>query len=79
MAGVDVTTVAELLGHKTLTMTLRYAHLALSQKVKAVSLLEETLAHKPVLLQKRPVIWYKNQFTTAPRSLETCHERSLPL
>jgi len=36
MAGVDITTVKELLGHKTLTMTLRYAHLAPAHKVDAV-------------------------------------------
>lgn len=40
MAGVDVTTIKELLGHKTLTMTLRYAHLAPSHKVKAVEMLD---------------------------------------
>jgi len=43
MAGVDITTIKELLGHKTLTMTLRYAHLAPSHKVKAVDLLDNTL------------------------------------
>jgi len=43
MAGVDLATVRELLGHKTLTMTLRYSHLALSHKVKAVDLLDSKL------------------------------------
>ena len=43
MAGIDIATVRELLGHKTLTMTLRYAHLAPSHKVKAVDILNPAL------------------------------------
>ena len=43
MAGVDITTVKELLGHKTLTMSLRYAHLAPSHKVKAVDILDNAI------------------------------------
>ncbi|MEO5359189.1 MAG: site-specific integrase [Nitrospirota bacterium] len=43
MAGVDITTVKELLGHKTLTMTLRYSHLAPAHKVKAVDILDNAI------------------------------------
>ena len=39
MASVDLNTVRELLGHKDLTMTLRYAHLAPEHKAAAVSLI----------------------------------------
>ena len=46
MAGVDLTTVKELLGHKTLTMTLRYSHLAPAHKMKAVDILDQAL-NKP--------------------------------
>lgn len=46
MAGVDITTVRELLGHKTLTMTLRYAHLAPTHKVKAVEVLDKAINTK---------------------------------
>jgi integrase len=49
MAGVDITTVKELLGHKTLNMTLRYSHLAPSHKVKAVAILDNTLNQKPTI------------------------------
>lgn len=42
MAGVDLKTVQELLGHADLTMTLRYAHLAPSHKAAAVERLSET-------------------------------------
>jgi hypothetical protein len=40
MAGVDIRTVAELMGHKSLQMTMRYAHLAPEHKAAAVAKLE---------------------------------------
>lgn len=52
MAGVDITTVKELLGHKTLTMTLRYAHLAPSHKARAVDALDDAINGTPENAQR---------------------------
>jgi len=38
MAGVDIVTVQELLGHKTIAMTKRYSHPTPDHKKKAVNL-----------------------------------------
>jgi site-specific recombinase XerD len=43
MAGVDIKTVQELMGHKTIAMTLRYSHLSLSHKQSAVDKLERCI------------------------------------
>lgn len=43
MAGIDITTVKTLLGHKTLTMTLRYSHLAPSHTRNALSVLDAAI------------------------------------
>jgi integrase len=43
MAGVDITTVSRLLGHKSLTMTLRYSHLAPNHLQSAVGVLDSAL------------------------------------
>ena len=40
MAGIEILTVKELLGNKTLAMILRYAHLAPSHKVNALEILD---------------------------------------
>jgi hypothetical protein len=40
MAGVDLTTVKELMGHKHIAMTLRYAHLAPGHKRSAIAVLD---------------------------------------
>jgi integrase len=51
MGGLDITTIKDLLGHKTLTMTLCYAHLAPSHKAKAVEILDNIL-HEKLTIQK---------------------------
>ena len=43
MSGIELITIKELLGHKDITMTLRYAHLAPAQKKRAVSILDAAL------------------------------------
>ena len=39
MSGVDLNTIRELLGHKSMAMTLRYSHLSRSHKQDAVDTL----------------------------------------
>jgi len=46
MAGVDLLTVKELLGHKTIEMTLRYSHLSGEHKLKAVQSLDGIIGGK---------------------------------
>ena len=43
MAGVDLNSVRELLGHKSLRMTIRYSHLSLDHKKRAVEILDKQL------------------------------------
>lgn len=47
MEGVDIMTVKELMGHKTLEMTLRYAHLAPNHKTRAINILDRVMALNP--------------------------------
>jgi integrase len=61
MAGVDLMTVKELLGHKTIEMTLRYAHLAPDHKMRAINILDQIMAQKPPQekTQERKVLDFK--------------------
>ena len=46
MAGVDITTVSRLLGHKSLKMTLRYSHLSPAHNIEAVRKMDAFFAEK---------------------------------
>ena len=45
MAGIDLVTIKELLGHKSFSMNMRYAHLAPRHKHKAVNTLDEIFSN----------------------------------
>lgn len=54
MQGVDLNTVRDLLGHKDLKMTLRYAHLSPEHRNKVVSILDKLMER--AVPQKRPQV-----------------------
>ncbi|ACI20993.1 tyrosine-type recombinase/integrase [Thermodesulfovibrio yellowstonii] len=52
MNGVDLKTVQELLGHKTIKMTLKYSHLSKAHKEKAVNTLNITIYHNFITVRQ---------------------------
>ncbi len=63
MAGVDLISVKELLGHKSLAMTTRYAHLSPSHKRKAVNTLDNVLKNSQ---KEAPLHSFTSQFEPNP-------------
>jgi site-specific recombinase XerD len=65
MAGVDLRTVQELLGHKDIKQTMRYAHLSPSHKQAAVEALEARFpAKSPINSHNTPPCWHENPAST---------------
>jgi integrase len=56
MAGIDIRTVQELLGHKIINMTLRYAHLSPDHKRSAMEILEAKFCQKNVIPNRNPAV-----------------------
>ena len=56
MAGVDLRTVQELMGHKTIDMTMRYSHLSPDHKRAAMETLEQRFADRsPATFHNTPL------------------------
>jgi hypothetical protein len=56
MSGVDLTTVKEIMRHKTIEMTLCYAHLSPEHKKSAIAALESALTLKKEKKEKKAKI-----------------------
>ncbi len=61
MSGVDITTVSKLLGHKSLKMTLRYAHLSKQHLLNAVDILDSAINDEP----QKSLVSMKNRAVSA--------------
>ena len=68
MSGIDLKTVQELLGHKSIEMTLRYSHLSPDHKKKAVNILEKNLVTNWSQTPKTDKI---NEIDNLSKSLQT--------
>jgi site-specific recombinase XerD len=60
-AGVQLGHIAELLGHKGLAMTRRYAHLSISNLHDAVSRITNSATVAPEPVFDAPEVWYPHQ------------------
>jgi len=56
LAGVDLRKVQELLGHKSIKTTMRYAHLSPSRTRKAVEILAAYYAEKKASIQVKEAV-----------------------
>jgi hypothetical protein len=65
MRGVDIRTIQEILGHKTLAMTQRYTHLAASHKLAAIRQLDAAYLSDQAMTDQITL----DQNTTAARSI----------
>ena len=65
MAGVDLRTVQELMGHKNISMTVRYSHLTPKHTLAAVELLAGAIPETPT--STRTSTGATGQFSTVPR------------
>jgi integrase len=71
MAGIDITSVKELLGHKSLTMTMRYSHLSPGHKRKAVHVLDRLMEKQEVDVPEK---WYKNGTISDSEEQQICRK-----
>jgi len=71
MAGVDLRTVQELMGHKTLAMTLRYSHLSLGHQLDAVQRLNAA-AHRVVTPEVTPTLRHRKRLQRSPGKWSNC-------
>jgi integrase len=71
MAGIDITSVKELLGHKSLTMTMRYSHLSPGHKKKAVHVLDRLMEENENDVSKK---WYNYDTIPEGETSSDCHK-----
>ena len=71
MAGIDITSVKELLGHKSLTMTMRYSHLSPGHKRKAVHVLDRLMEENENDVSKK---WYNSGTVTDGETHQNCRK-----